>query len=85
MDSVSGTVAPPSGPPAQCSITSPINSAAISRISTRLTCYQVTGYLILDATSPRNLEILEPLCALDTARNLTLFGALNRTVTPMGV
>lgn len=50
---------------------------------TRLTCYQVTGYLILDATSLRNLEILEPLHR-DTARNLTLFGALNRTVTPMG-
>ncbi|MEN9675915.1 MAG: hypothetical protein RIS76_1811 [Verrucomicrobiota bacterium] len=50
---------------------------------TRLGFYQVADYLILDATSLRNLEILEPLHR-DTARNLTLFGALNRTVTPMG-
>ena len=50
---------------------------------TRLTFYQVADYLILDATSLRNLEILEPLQA-DTPRNTTLFGALNRTGTPMG-
>lgn len=50
---------------------------------TRLGFYQVADFLILDATSLRNLEILEPLHR-DAARNLTLFGALNRTVTPMG-
>ena len=50
---------------------------------TRLGFYQVADFLILDATSLRNLEILEPLHR-DAARNTTLFGALNRTVTPMG-
>ena len=50
---------------------------------TRLSCYQVADYLILDAISLRNLEILEPLHR-DSPRNTTLFGALNRTVTPMG-
>jgi DNA mismatch repair protein MutS len=50
---------------------------------TRLGFYQVADFLILDATSLRNLEILEPLHR-DTARNTTLFAALNRTVTPMG-
>lgn len=50
---------------------------------TRLTCYQVADFLILDAISLRNLEILEPLHR-ESPRNTTLFGALNRTVTPMG-
>ena len=50
---------------------------------TRLTFYQVADYLVLDAISLRNLEILEPLHA-EGSRNTTLFGALNRTVTPMG-
>jgi DNA mismatch repair protein MutS len=50
---------------------------------TRLHCYQVSDYLVLDAISLRNLEILEPLHR-DAARNTTLFGALHRTVTPMG-
>jgi DNA mismatch repair protein MutS len=50
---------------------------------TRITCYEVTDFLVLDATSLRNLEILEPLHR-DSPRNTTLFGALNRTVTPMG-
>jgi len=50
---------------------------------TRLSCYQVADYLILDGISLRNLEILEPLHR-DSPRNTTLFGALNRTVTPMG-
>jgi len=44
---------------------------------TRLGFYQVADFLILDATSLRNLEILEPLHR-DAARNTTLFGALNR-------
>ncbi len=50
---------------------------------TRLTFYQVADFLILDAVSLRNLEILEPLHR-DSPRTTTLFGALNRTVTPMG-
>jgi len=50
---------------------------------TRLTYYQTSDHLILDAVSLRNLEILEPLHR-DAARHLTLFGAMNRTVTPMG-
>ena len=50
---------------------------------TRLGFYEVADYLILDAISLRNLEILEPLHA-DAPRNTTLFGALNQTVTPMG-
>jgi DNA mismatch repair protein MutS len=50
---------------------------------TRLGYYHVADFLILDVTSLRNLEILEPL-QRDAARNPTLFGALNRTVTPMG-
>jgi DNA mismatch repair protein MutS len=50
---------------------------------TRLGFYEVADYLILDAISLRNLEILETLHA-DALRNTTLFGALNHTVTPMG-
>ena len=50
---------------------------------TRLLSYQVTDHLVLDSISLRNLEILEPLHR-DSARNTTLFSALNRTVTPMG-
>jgi DNA mismatch repair protein MutS len=50
---------------------------------TRIHCYQVSDFLVLDTISLRNLEILEPLHA-DAARNTTLFGALHRTITPMG-
>jgi DNA mismatch repair ATPase MutS len=50
---------------------------------TRLHFYLVADYLVLDSTSLRNLEILEPLHS-DASRNATLFTALNRTVTPMG-
>jgi len=50
---------------------------------TRLNFYQVADFLILDAISLRNLEVLEPLHR-DSVRNTTLFGALNRTATPMG-
>jgi DNA mismatch repair protein MutS len=50
---------------------------------TRLTSYQVTDFLILDTTSVRNLEVLEPLHS-DGNRQTTLFGAMNRAVTPMG-
>ena len=50
---------------------------------TRLATYERRDYLILDTTALRNLEILEPLHR-DAPRNATLYGALNRTVTPMG-
>ena len=49
----------------------------------RLRCYEVSDYMILDAVSLRNLEILEPL-RHDSGRDTTLFAAMNRTVTPMG-
>ena len=50
---------------------------------TRITFYQCRDYLVLDSTTLRNLEILEPLHR-DAPRNTSLYGALNRTVTPMG-
>jgi DNA mismatch repair protein MutS len=50
---------------------------------TRLSFYQPGEFLVLDATTLRHLEILEPLHR-DAPRNASLYGALNRTVTPMG-
>jgi DNA mismatch repair protein MutS len=50
---------------------------------TRLVVYQSTDYLVLDSTTLRNLEILEPLHR-DAPKPGSLYGALNRTVTPMG-
>jgi len=50
---------------------------------TRISFYQRNEYLALDYTTLRHLEILEPLHR-DAARNASLYGALNRTVTPMG-
>jgi len=50
---------------------------------TRLSFYQRSDYLVLDFTTLRHLEILEPLHR-DSPRNASLYGALNRTVTPMG-
>jgi len=50
---------------------------------TRITFYERSDYLTLDFTTLRHLEILEPLHQ-DAARNASLYGALNRTVTPMG-
>jgi len=50
---------------------------------TRLSFYQRNEYLALDYTTLRHLEILEPIHH-DAPRNACLFGALNRTVTPMG-
>jgi DNA mismatch repair protein MutS len=50
---------------------------------TRISFYQRTDYLALDFTTLRHLEVLEPLHH-DAPRQATLFGALNRTVTPMG-
>ena len=50
---------------------------------TRLSFYLCSDYVILDATTLRNLEILAPLHA-DAPKPGSLYGALNRTVTPMG-
>ena len=50
---------------------------------TRLSFYQRSDYLALDFTTLRHLEILEPLHH-DAPRSASLYGALNRTVTPMG-
>jgi DNA mismatch repair protein MutS len=50
---------------------------------TRLSFYQRSDYLMLDFTTLRHLEILEPL-RHDAPRNASLYGVLNRTVTPMG-
>jgi DNA mismatch repair protein MutS len=50
---------------------------------TRLSFYLCSDFMALDAISLRNLEILEPLHAA-APRQACLYGALNRTVTPMG-
>jgi DNA mismatch repair protein MutS len=49
----------------------------------RLSFYRRNDYLALDFTTLRHLEILEPLHH-DAPRNASLYGAVNRTVTPMG-
>ena len=49
----------------------------------RISFYQRRDFLALDYTTLRHLEILEPLHH-DAPRNASLYGALNRTVTPMG-
>jgi DNA mismatch repair protein MutS len=50
---------------------------------TRLSFYQCTDYLVLDAITLHNLEILEPLHR-DAATPGSLYAALHRTATPMG-
>lgn len=50
---------------------------------TAISFYQPSDFLTLDVTTLRHLEVLEPLHR-DAPRNATLYGALNRTVTPMG-
>jgi DNA mismatch repair protein MutS len=50
---------------------------------TRILFYQRSDFLALDYTTLRHLEILEPLHH-DAPRNSSLYGALNRTATPMG-
>ncbi len=49
----------------------------------RITFYQRSDFLTLDYTTLRHLEILEPQHH-DAPRNASLYGALNKTVTPMG-
>jgi DNA mismatch repair protein MutS len=50
---------------------------------TRLSFYQRSEFMALDAVSLRHLEILEPQ-RQDAPREASLYGAVNRTVTPMG-
>src|SRR5450759_2735155 len=50
---------------------------------TRISFYPRSDFLTLDYTTLRHLEILEPQHH-DAPRNASLYGALNRTVTPMG-
>jgi DNA mismatch repair protein MutS len=50
---------------------------------TRLTFYQSSDFMALDSISLRNLEVLQPR-PVDAPRQSCLYGALNRTVTPMG-
>lgn len=50
---------------------------------TRLSFYQTSDFLVLDTATLRNLEVLEPLHR-DAPRDASLYGAVNRTVTPMG-
>ena len=45
--------------------------------------YETSEFLILDPVTLRNLEVLQPLHR-DGPRDACLYGALNRTVTPMG-
>ena len=47
----------------------------------RLTVYRVSDYMIVDATTQKNLELLE---SPRSDRKHTLIGCLDRTVTPMG-
>ena len=50
---------------------------------TRISFYQRGDFLTLDYTTLRHLEILEPQ-RHDSPRNASLYGALNKTATPMG-
>ncbi len=50
---------------------------------TSLSFYQPSQFLVLDGVTLRHLEILEPLHR-DAPRHASLYGALHRTVTPMG-
>jgi DNA mismatch repair protein MutS len=50
---------------------------------TRLVFYQTSDFLVLDPTTLRHLEILDPLHR-DAPKPGSLYAALNRTTTPMG-
>lgn len=53
---------------------------AINQIQ-RLSTYQVDGYMALGTTARRNLELTE---SLDGQKKHSLFGVLNKAITPMG-
>jgi DNA mismatch repair protein MutS len=50
---------------------------------TRLRLYRTGDYLVLDPGALRNLEVLEPR-QREAPRQASLYGAVNRSVTPMG-
>ena len=50
---------------------------------TSLSFYQSADFMVLDSVTLRHLEVLEALHR-DSPRNATLYGAANRTATPMG-
>ncbi|MBT5927903.1 MAG: DNA mismatch repair protein MutS [Verrucomicrobia bacterium] len=50
---------------------------------TRLSCYDLAEFLILDAVTLRHLEILEPAYRTNV-KGVSLFGSVNCTMTPMG-
>ncbi|MCX7723351.1 MAG: DNA mismatch repair protein MutS, partial [Verrucomicrobiae bacterium] len=50
---------------------------------TRIAFYQRSDFMMLDYTTLKHLEVLDPLHH-DAPRNASLFGVLNHTVTPMG-
>ena len=47
----------------------------------RLTVYSISDFMVLDATTQRNLELLE---SARSDRRHTLIGCMDRTLTPMG-
>jgi DNA mismatch repair protein MutS len=49
----------------------------------RIGFYERQNYLVLDAVTVRNLELVEPLFA-GTDQGVTLFRSIDRTLTPMG-
>jgi DNA mismatch repair protein MutS len=49
----------------------------------RLASYQAADHLVLEPTTLRHLEVLDPL-QRDAPRPASLYAAVNRTVTPMG-
>ena len=50
---------------------------------TRLTCYRNSQFMIVDAATQANLELVAPR-STTAARDTSLLAALDRTVTPMG-
>src|SRR4029434_3774562 len=54
-----------------------------ARNLTRISFYQRSDFLTLDQGTLRHLETLEPLHRA-APRTASLYGAMNRTVTPMG-
>ncbi len=47
-----------------------------------ISCYSLYDYMVIDPTSQRNLELLEPIRS--DSKNKTLFAIIDRTHTPMG-
>src|SRR5437762_10790839 len=58
-------------------------SSTLFPYTTLFRSYERQNFLVLDAVTVRNLELIEPLFA-GTDSGVTLFRALDATVTPMG-